>query len=88
MEEKLCEVIDMTKFTSPNWTDVPSVLTAQQVADLIGVHINTVKRITANGQLPHFNVGAAIRYNKVDVMRFAGLLNEDNQGSQDSLESN
>ncbi len=61
------------KYTDPEWRDVPVTLSTQQVADLLGISINTVKDLKDRGQLPAFKVGRVLKFNKRDVMRFAGV---------------
>lgn len=56
-----------------DWSDVPAVLTSQQAADVLGVHINTVKRMIYDGKLPAWKAGRNHKINKVDLMRIAGL---------------
>lgn len=61
------------KFT--NWDDVPLVLSSQQVANLLGIHRNTVKLLYDEGKLKGFEVGRLLKFNRADVMRYAGLIN-------------
>lgn len=67
----------MTKFV--NWNDVPLVLGTQQVADILDVHVNTVKSIIQRGELPAFKVGRVLKVNKSDLRRFMGLEADDNE---------
>lgn len=60
------------KFT--NWEDVPLILSTRQVADLLGVHPNTVKLLYDKGKLKGFEVGRLLKFNRDDVMRYAGIL--------------
>lgn len=57
-------------FINPNWDDVPSVMGTQQVADLLQVHINTVKKLITTGKLAAFRVGRVYRVNKVDLLEY------------------
>ena len=66
-------------YTDPLWADVPSVLNTQQVRALLGIHINTVKRLIADGELPAYKVGRSYRINKFDLMKFMGLSVEQRQ---------
>lgn len=56
-----------------DWSDVPAVLTTQQAADVLGVHINTIKRMIYEGSLHAWKAGKVHKINKVDLMRLAGL---------------
>lgn len=45
------------------------ILTAEQLAEKLSVHPDTVRKLTRDGTLPHHRIGAgAIRYNLVDVL--------------------
>lgn len=57
-------------FIDENWDDVPSVMGTQQVADLLQVHINTVKKLITNGKLAAFRVGRVYRVNKADLLDY------------------
>lgn len=61
------------KYTSVDWSDVPSILGTQEAADLLGVHLNTVKRLIYNNEIPAFKIGRVVKLNKADLMRFAGV---------------
>ncbi len=56
---------EQTKWT--NWDEVPLVLGAQQVADILGVHINTIKKMLRDGRLPAVKVGRAWRVQRKAV---------------------
>lgn len=58
----------MDKFT--DWEDVPMVLNTRQVAEILNVHINTVKNLVSKKQLPAFKIGKALRINKEDLQQF------------------
>lgn len=62
------ELVLMAKFE--NWDEVPMVLSVRQVADVLSVHINTVKRLIARGELPASKVGRALRVDKVDLKQY------------------
>lgn len=68
------EAAVLVKRVYTNWGEVPIVLGTQEVADALGVHINTIKRLVSDGELPAFKVGRVLKYHKEDVMRFAGIL--------------
>jgi excisionase family DNA binding protein len=61
------------KYIDPTWEDVPSILSTNQVRTLLGVHINTVKKMITEGELPAYKVGRAYRVNKIDLMKYMGL---------------
>lgn len=61
----------MTKFV--DWNDVPLVLGTKEVADVLGVHVNTVKSLISKGEIPAFKVGRVLRINKADLKRYTGL---------------
>ena len=54
----------------PKWTDwdqVPLVLGVKDVAELLGVHYNTVKKMVQDGRLPAVKVGRAWRVRREAV---------------------
>lgn len=55
------------------WQDLPLVLTTEDVAEVLQLHPNTVKRMAITGQLRAVKVGKGWRYNRADVMAFMGL---------------
>lgn len=64
---------EQKKFTDPTWADVPSALSTEEVAALLRVHLNTVKKLITEGTLPAHKIGRAYRVNKIDLMRYMGL---------------
>lgn len=45
------------------------VLTAEQLAEKLSIHIDTVRKLTREGLIPHHRIGAgAIRYTLEDVL--------------------
>jgi excisionase family DNA binding protein len=61
------------------WEEVPLVLGLQDVADLLGVHYNTVKKMAQDGRLPAVKVGRAwkVKRETVRAMLEAGEESED-----------
>lgn len=55
------------------WQDLPLVLTTEQVAEVLQLHPNTVKRMAGAGELRAVKVGKSWRYNRAAVMAFMGL---------------
>jgi excisionase family DNA binding protein len=55
----LAEVIAMTD----------ELLNAKQVAALLGVHLNTVKRLVKHGEIPHYRLGIRgdLRFDPADI---------------------
>jgi len=54
------------------------MLTAREVADLFGIHIRTVYRLTKEGKLPCYKIGNRYRY-RLDELR--GAYDERGKGS-------
>lgn len=45
------------------------ILTAEQLAEKLSIHIDSVRKLTRDGTLPHHRIGAgAVRYNLADVL--------------------
>jgi excisionase family DNA binding protein len=51
-----------------DWNQLPLLLTTEEVADLLRVHINTVKTMVRAGKLPAVKVGRAWRIKRSDVL--------------------
>lgn len=60
--------LSMAKFT--NWDDVPLILDTQQVADLLNIHLNTVKRLIERGELKSSKVGRNHKIDKNDLKQY------------------
>lgn len=43
---------------------IKKVLTATEVAELLGVNRETVYRLARNNLIPHFHVGSTVRFSK------------------------
>jgi excisionase family DNA binding protein len=39
----------------------------------MGVHLNTIRKLVDNGEIRSIEMGRAVRINKIDLMRYAGL---------------
>jgi len=50
-----------------------SFLTVQEVAELLGVSIKTVRRVIAAGELPFCRFGRCIRIAESDLINFAKI---------------
>lgn len=45
------------------------ILTAEQLAEKLSVHIDTIRKLTRDGLIPHHRIGAgAVRYSLADVL--------------------
>ncbi len=50
------------------WDDLPLVMTTEQVADLLHLHVNTVKALCRSGMLPAAKIGHVWRIQRADVL--------------------
>lgn len=62
----------MTEQTFTNWDDIPLVLTTDEAAGLLRVHINTIKYLIRNGKLPATKIGRAWRIPREAVLAVRG----------------
>lgn len=53
-----------------DWNDVPVILTADEAADLLRIHPNTLKQLIADGDIPAVKVGRAWRISKDAVQAY------------------
>lgn len=44
------------------------ILTAEQLAEKLSIHIDSVRKLTREGTMPHHRIGGAVRYNLPDVL--------------------
>lgn len=55
-----------------NWEDLPAILTAEECAGFLRLHLNTVKRLLIEGELPGKKIGRQWRVDKEDLKRYMG----------------
>ena len=52
-----------------SWDNIPAIIDAQGAALLLGINVQTVRRMACNGTLPATKVGKRIwRFEKADLM--------------------
>lgn len=68
-------VATVTKYV--NWNEVPLILGTQEAADVLDVHVNTIKNLIQKGDLKAFKVGRVLKIHKSELMRFVGLNPQD-----------
>lgn len=56
--------------TYKSWDDAPAILSAQETADLLGIHLNTAKKLLADGEIPGFKLGRVWKVDKVELRRW------------------
>lgn len=44
------------------------ILSAEQLAERLGLHPESIRKLTRDGSLPHHRIGASVRYTLADVM--------------------
>jgi len=44
------------------------ILSAEQLAERLGLHPESIRKLTREGSLPHHRIGASVRYTLADVM--------------------
>lgn len=54
------------------WDDLGDILTAEECANFLRVHLNTVKKLLQNSELPGRKIGRQWRIDKADLMRYMG----------------
>jgi excisionase family DNA binding protein len=55
------------------WGQVSTTMGTQEAADVLDVHVNTIKNLIQQKQLKAFKVGRVLKIHKADLMRFVGL---------------
>lgn len=51
-----------------SWENYPLVMNSSELAQMLGVHVNTIKRLALAGEIPARRVGRNWRYNR-DTIR-------------------
>ena len=64
-----------------------SMMTARQVAELLGVHDNWVYEQAASGVLPSYKIGGARRFDPTEVRRFIAEHRQPERGQPTRRES-
>ena len=59
------------------WKDLPPVLGTQDVARVLGVHVNTVKNVITRKELKAFKVGRVLKIHRADLFEYVGLAEND-----------
>ena len=65
----------------------PALLTTAEAADLLHVHPRTVQRLVERGDLSAVYVGAAVRFDPVDVRDLTARLKRRGEAAQPSTET-
>jgi excisionase family DNA binding protein len=61
------EVVKLVKRTSMRRTELESVLTVPEVAEILRVHSTTIYRLVKRGDLPGFKIGGNWRINRASL---------------------
>lgn len=65
--------MEATMTERTRWSELPVVMTADEVADVLRISYKTVLRLRERGELPGRKVGREWRFNRRDVMEYMGL---------------
>jgi len=60
----------MAKPKYTNWDEVPMILRTEDVAEVLGIHPNTAKKLIAAGDIRGRKVGRAWRVTKEDLRAY------------------
>ena len=61
------------------WAEAPEVMDSEYIAILLGLTVQHVRTLTRSGELPAVKVGKNYRYDKGQIMKRLGALEEVNQ---------
>jgi len=73
--------------SQPTHESTPALLTTAEAGDLLHVHPRTVQRLVERGDLSAVYVGAAVRFDPVDVRDLTVRLKRRGQAAQPSTET-
>lgn len=54
----------------------PDILTAQQAASMLRVHIDTLRKMCAQGKIPHQRLGASYRFSRAAIEAWLSMTPE------------
>lgn len=74
----MIEAAVMTKYV--DWNQVPVIMGTQEAADVLDIHVNTIKNLIQQEKLKAFKVGRVLKIHKAELMRFVGLNPGEGQG--------
>lgn len=57
-------------FSKENLSDLPTVLTTRESAEILRVSENTVKNLFSSGDLAAFKIGAVWRVERIELLKF------------------
>ena len=60
------------------WAEAPEVMDSEYIAVLLGLTVQHVRTLTRSGELPGTKVGKNYRYDKGQIMKRLGALEEVN----------
>ena len=67
------------KYTNSEWDDVPSLLTSEELVNILRIGPQTIRKMLKAGKIPAVKVGQEWRVNKKDLMEYMGLVPEESK---------
>lgn len=61
------------------------ILSAEQLAERLGLHPESIRKLTRDGSLPHHRIGASVRYTLVDVLAATAVNQHPDDEAVDSF---
>lgn len=65
--------IEVKRRPPTTWEREPIIMNTARVAILLGIHEVQVRRYAEEGKIPAFKVGGRWRFEKTQLMKFAGV---------------
>lgn len=61
------------------------ILSAEQLAERLGLHPESIRKLTRDGSLPHHRIGASVRYTLADVLAHTAVNKHPDDEAVDSF---
>lgn len=61
------------------------ILSAEQLAERLGLHPESIRKLTRDGSLPHHRIGASVRYTLSDILAHTAVNKHPDDEAVDSF---
>lgn len=61
------------------------ILSAEQLAERLGLHPESIRKLTRDGSLPHHRIGASVRYTLADILAHTAVNKHPDDEAVDSF---
>jgi excisionase family DNA binding protein len=77
LETRLCSVESLLLDIKHKEVEIPeTLLSKQEVVELLGITINTLSKYTKNGNIPAYGIGSRVMYKRSEVLNSLIRINK------------